>query len=100
MRNKNLVINIPSDGLEEEVITSTDLSEEEYRQNVKRYIGEFLDDTPCGRMFFNVCYKRSIVHSNTADTYLYNIKRGEDGLPILDENENPSKEISKENKIM
>jgi len=96
MRNKNLVINIPSDGLEEEVITSTDLSEEEYRQNVKRYIGEFLDDTHCGRMFFNVCYKRSVVHSDTADTYLYNIKRGEDGLPILDENENPSKEISQE----
>jgi len=75
MRNKNVVVNIPSDGLEEEVIRTMDADVEVYRRNVKRYISEFLQDTVCGRMFFNVCYKRSVVHSNVADTFLYNRKR-------------------------
>lgn len=95
-RNKNVVVNIPSDGLEEEVILAPDLPEEEYRENVKKYISEYLEDTVCGRMFFNICYKRSVVHSDTADTYLYNIKRGKDGVPILDESGKPTKEPSPE----
>ena len=95
-RNKNIVVNIPADGLEEEVIRRTDLSEETYKQLVKAYIKEFAEDTACGRMFFNVCYKRSVVHSNTADTYLYNIVRDDNGFPILDGEGNLVKELSPE----
>ncbi len=84
-RNKNVVINIPSDGLEAAVIRRTDAPEDEYRENSRQYIAEFLDETVCGRMFFNVCYKRSIVHSNVADTYLYNIERDEMGKVIKTE---------------
>ena len=95
-RNKNLVINIPAEGIEEEVIRDFTLTKEEYRLGIERYFSEFLSNTPCGTVFLNICYKRSIVPSNTADTYLYNIVRGEDGLPILDEEGNVRKEISPE----
>ena len=49
IRNKNVVVNIPSDGLEEEVIRTVDADVEVYRQSVKRYISEFLKDTACGK---------------------------------------------------
>ena len=79
MRNKNVVVNIASDGLEEEVVRTVDADESVYHENVKRYISEFLQNTVCGRMFFNVCYKRSVVHSDVADTVLYNVEYDELG---------------------
>lgn len=79
MRNKNVVINIASDGIEEEVVRDLKAEEDVYRQRVKNYISEFLQDTVCGRMFFNVCYKRSVVHSDVADTVLYDIGYDESG---------------------
>ena len=48
-RNKNNVINIPCDGLEKAIISSTDASILQYRKNIESYISEFLQDTPCGR---------------------------------------------------
>lgn len=90
-KNKNVVVNLPCDGLENAVITSADETTEYYEKMTDKYIGDMYDDTPVGRVFFNVNYKRSCVPSETADSYLYNIKRGEDGLPIKDENGNSVK---------
>ena len=79
VRNKNVVVNIASDGLEEEIIGTVDSDVSVYHKRIKRYISEFLHDTVCGRIFFNVCYKRSVVHSDVVDTVLYNVERDEAG---------------------
>ena len=91
-RNKNVVVNVAGDGFEDTVITKLDESVEFYEEMTEKYISYLFDDTPVGRAFYNVCYKRSCVLSEVADTYLYNIKRGEDGLPVLDENGKAVKE--------
>ncbi len=95
-RNQNLVLNIPSDGIEEEVIRGFELSKEGYQERLKNYLATFLKDTPVGKVLVNVCYKRSVVPSDVADTYLYNILRDENGYPLLDEKGNLQKEISPE----
>ena len=77
MRNKNVVINIPADGLAQEICGDGDYSYAGCMKKIKRYIREFLFETPCGRIFLNICYKRSVVPSDTADSYLFDVTRDE-----------------------
>ena len=98
-RNKNVIVNIACDAFEDTVITKLDETAEFYEEMTEKYISHIFDETPVGRAFFNVCYKRSCVLSETADTYLYNIKRGQDVLPVLDENGKAVKEYLPKDKL-
>ena len=95
MRNKNVVINIPADGLAQEICGDGDYSYAGCMKKIKRYIREFLFETPCGRIFLNICYKRSVVPSDTADSYLFDVTRDDNGLPLYDLNGNVIKTLSK-----
>lgn len=93
-RNKNLVVNIPADGIQAAVVEDITKTEAEYRELAEKYVSVYLKNTSVGRMLFNVCYKRAVTDSNVADSVLYNIELGEDGKAIKDENGNSVKTIS------
>lgn len=77
-----LYVNIPADGLEAAVITSTELTEEEYRANTEAYLDRYLGDEVKGcvdRMLFNICYGRSMTDSDCFDSVAWDIIRLPDG---------------------
>ena len=95
-RNPNVYLNIPADGLEYAVITDFEVSADEYRENIRKYLKVYLDNTPVGTVLFNVFYRRSVVDSDCVDSMYYNIKLDENLSPFSDENGKPVKTVSPE----
>ena len=93
-RNRNLFLNIPSDGIEEQIIKDYEASADEYRENIRKYLKVYLDNTSVGTVIFNVFYRRSVVDSDYVDSMYYNIKLDENLCPVLDSNGKTIKTVS------
>ena len=91
-KNKNVFVNIAADGFETNVLKkSPNATEDVYRENVRNYVMRYLNNTPTGRLSFNVCYKRSVVDSEVFDSVLYNVELDENGVATKDDNGNSIK---------
>ena len=95
-RNMNICVNIAADGFEGQIIKSTLSSPSVYREEIEKYVANYLDGTNVGRMIYNVAYRRSVVDSDTVDSMVYNVVRDADGFLVRDENGNTKKTLAPE----